>query len=63
MGLSMNNKCDCTRFFVDCEEAAGLHGLALEAYLAGREEWGKTMAIYYLWHKRRVGEAVTVDNT
>jgi hypothetical protein len=58
----MEEGCSCTRFFVDCEEAARLYEGALEAYLAGREEWGKTLAIYYLWHKRRVVEAATVDN-
>ncbi len=58
----MDKKCGCTRFFVDCDKAAGIFEQALQAYLADREEWGRTLAIYYLWHKRRVGEVVTSDS-
>ena len=57
----MGKECGCTRFFVDCEEAARLYEQALEARLDGREEWGKIAAILYLWHKRRAGEVATVD--
>ena len=57
----MQEKCDCTRFFVDCDEAADIFDQALRSYLAGREEWGRIMAIYHLWHKRRAGEIVTFE--
>lgn len=58
----MGEGCGCTRFFVDCEEAERLYNDALTAYLEGREQWGNIMAIYYTWHKRRAGEAITADN-
>lgn len=57
----MDKKCDCTRFFTDCDEAAGLFDQALQAYLDVRGSWGLTMAMYYLWHKRRVCEVVTFE--
>lgn len=57
----MGRKCGCTRFFADCDEAAGIFDQALRAYLAGREEWGQVLAVYYLWHKRRSGEVVTFE--
>lgn len=57
----MKKKCDCTRFFTDCDEAAGIFDQALQAYLDDREAWGRTMWIYYLWHKRRVGEVITFE--
>ncbi|QIN79016.1 hypothetical protein GBA65_11325 [Rubrobacter marinus] len=57
----MDKKCGCTRFFVDCDEAADIFERALQAYLADREEWGRILAICYLWHKRRAGEVVTSE--
>ncbi len=53
--------CGCTRSFVDCDGAADIFDQALRGYLAGRDEWGRIMVIYYLWHKRRAGEVVTSE--
>jgi len=58
----MSDKCDCTRFFVDCEEAARLYNQALVAYRDGREQWGSIQTFYYLWHKRKSHEHVTVES-
>lgn len=58
----MSDKCNCTRFFLDCEEAARIYDEAVKAYLDGREQWGSILASYYLWHKRRFREPVTVES-